>query len=144
MSKTIRSQSQLFFRIFSNNNPKSSLKDRRIQNKMRTNLNNLRIVYGTALGEIPKNIDSLSLVSPAIFSMEQLGYFLDTAAQNGVSTDLSKADAAHFCIFLTQWLSQQQLLEIFEISNTPKHDRIHEEINTLQETLILFLDEHSK
>ncbi|MFD2761630.1 FUSC family protein [Lentibacillus juripiscarius] len=145
MSKTIRSQSQLFFKIFSENSAPNDYN--RIRNKMRTNLNNLRTVYETALGEIPNNIDSLSLVSPALFSMEQLDYFLDSAAQNGAGTTLSKDEAARFLyIFETmaQSIDQQQLLETFEIPTIPKHTRVHQEIKTLQETLSLFLNQSLK
>ncbi|OCA85358.1 hypothetical protein A8F95_09625 [Bacillus wudalianchiensis] len=144
MSKTIRSQSQLFFKIFSDNVPEQAHKDRRIQNKMRTNLNNLRTVYGTALGEIPSNIAALSLLSPAIFSMEQLGYFLENATRNGVKTALPEKETAQFLyIFetLAQSIEQQQLLKTFNIPVILKHTRIHQEIDTLQDTIILILNQ---
>ncbi|ALX48855.1 FUSC family protein [Lentibacillus amyloliquefaciens] len=145
MSKTIRSQSQLFFRIFSDNSVVDDYSN--IRNKMRTNLNNLRTVYETALGEIPSNVDSLSLLSPALFSMEQLDYFLDAAAQNGVRTTLTEDEAARFLyIFETmaQSIEREQLLKTFDIPTIPKHGRIRQEISTLQESLSLSLNQSVK
>ncbi len=137
MSKTIRSQSQLFYNTFSNNN--ANINDNHLKNKMRTNLNNLRTVYGAALGEIPNNIASLSLLSPAIFSMEHLGYFLEAKARN---RPLTRGEIAQFLyIFETmaQSIEQQQLLESFDIPEIPMHARIQEEIDTLLEALITYL-----
>lgn len=105
MSKTIRSQSQLFFKIFSENSVSIASDFHRTQNKMQTNLNNLRTVYNTSLGEIPNDFDYLSRLSPAIFSMEQLGYFLDTAAENGVATGLSKPKWRSLSIYSRRWHS---------------------------------------
>ncbi|MEH7226226.1 FUSC family protein [Bacillus sp. JJ1566] len=137
MSKTIRSQSQLFYKIFTNNSEK--IDDRHLKSKMRTNLNNLRTVYGAALGEIPNNIASLSLLSPVVFSMEQLGYFLEAGARN---QSLTKGEIAQFLyIFETmaQSIEQRQLLDSFDIPEIPKHARIQEEIDTLLEALIAYL-----
>ena len=47
---------------------------------MQTNLTNLKIVYTTALGEIPRDKARLDLLYPAIRSIEQLGYLLDSSA----------------------------------------------------------------
>lgn len=55
IAKTIRSQSQLFFKLFSEQKNESTFNGRRARNKMRTNLINLRTVYTTALGEISNN-----------------------------------------------------------------------------------------
>ncbi|WP_010677810.1 FUSC family protein [Bacillus timonensis] len=137
MSKTIRSQAQLFYKIFSSNS--ATIDDRHLKNKMRTNLNNLRTVYGAALGEIPNNIASLSLLSPVLFSMEQLGYFLEAGARNHT---LTKGEIGQFLyIFETiaQSVEQHHLLENFNIPEIPNHARIQEQIDTLLEALITYL-----
>ncbi|TFJ91887.1 FUSC family protein [Lentibacillus salicampi] len=142
MSKTIRSQSQLFFKIFSENSVSIASDFHRTQNKMQTNLNNLRTVYNTSLGEIPNDFDYLSRLSPAIFSMEQLGYFLDTAAENGGATGLSKAEVAEFIYLfetMAQSIEQYRLLGTFDIPDIPEHAQVRQEVNTLQETLKLSL-----
>lgn len=142
MSKTIRSQAQLFYKIFSKNS--ANIDDRHLKNKMRINLNNLRTLYGAALGEIPNNIASLSLLSPALFSMEQLGYFLEAGARNQT---LTKGEIAQFLyIFETmaQSIEQQYLLEGLDIPEIPKHARIQEEIDTLLEALITYLKKPHK
>ncbi|MFD1361240.1 hypothetical protein [Lentibacillus salinarum] len=147
MAKTIRSQSQLFFKIFSGDSVSTSRDYSRTQNKMRTNLNNLRTVYDTALGEIPNRVDALSLFSPAIIAMEQLGYFFNTAADSGVKTTLTKGETAPFIYFfeaMAQSIEQQQLLETFDIPNIPRHPQIRQEINALQETLTLGLNQSAK
>ncbi|HLR61937.1 MAG TPA: FUSC family protein [Lentibacillus sp.] len=144
MSKTIRSQAQLFFKIFSDKSVSVAADYSRTQNKMRTNLNNLRTVYNTSLGEIPNNFDYLSHLSPALFSMEQLGYFLDTAAKSTERTALSKDEMAQFVYFfetMAQSIEWQQLIETLDIPDIPQHVQIHQEINTLQETLILSLNQ---
>ncbi|WP_255259639.1 FUSC family protein [Lentibacillus sp. CBA3610] len=147
VSKTIRSQSQLFFKIFSDNSASVAADYRRTQNKMRTNLNNLRTVYNTSLGEIPNDFDYLSRLSPAIFSMEQLGYFLEVAAERGGRTVLSKSETARFVYLfesMAQSIEQQQLLETFNIPEVPNHAQIYQGINTLQESLMLSLNRPAK
>ncbi|WP_158701548.1 hypothetical protein [Lentibacillus sp. Marseille-P4043] len=47
---------------------------------MHSNLSDLRIVYTTALGEIPNNKKVLEFVWPVIFSVEQLGYLLESSS----------------------------------------------------------------
>ncbi|WP_010531407.1 FUSC family protein [Lentibacillus jeotgali] len=147
LAKTIRSQSQLFFKIFSDKSVSVVEDYSRTQNKMRTNLNNLRTVYNTSLGEIPNDFDYLTHLSPAIFSLEQLGYFLDTAAVSGGRTVLSKDETARFVYFfesMAQSIEQQELLETFDIPHIPEHTQIRQELNTLQETLTLSLNKLAK
>ncbi|MFC0300435.1 FUSC family protein [Virgibacillus soli] len=144
MSKTIRSQSQLFFSLFADNSNSSQNTQRisRIQNKMRTNLSNLRTVYDTALGEIPHNMDRLSHISPVLFSMEQLGYFLQSNVNREGRTLLTKDETAQFLyIFETmaQSIEQNKLLGAAQVPHMPHNQRIYAEIQTLQESLKLLL-----
>lgn len=140
MSKTIRSQSQLFFQIFTGNQSKAKRGESSSINKMRTNLNNLRTVYSTALGEIPNNLDYLSLLSPAIYSIERLGYFLVQSLNQRKNTNLSKEELAQFLLIfetLAQSIEQGELLEVYQLPLLSQNQRIYEEIKNLQELIIL-------
>ncbi|PKR85437.1 FUSC family protein [Heyndrickxia camelliae] len=77
MAKTIRSQEQFFMILFSEWRSSAKHLIVHAQNKMHTNLTNLKVVYTTALGELPNNKTTLEYQWPSIFSIEQLGYLLD-------------------------------------------------------------------
>ena len=78
-AKTIRSQSQLLLSLFSESNENLSYDENKERGKMVTNLTNLQIVYNTALGELFSNKKRLHAVWPVYFSIEQLGYYLDSS-----------------------------------------------------------------
>ncbi|UQZ84657.1 Inner membrane protein YccS [Paenibacillus konkukensis] len=79
IAKTIRSEQQLLFALFSGERATWPADARSIErSKMRTNITNLKIVYTTALGEIPSDARSLELLWPAMFAIEQLGYLLES------------------------------------------------------------------
>ena len=61
IARTIRSQSQLFFKLFSEQKSDIHFDESIQRNKMRTNLTNLKTVYNTALGEIYDNKEALIL-----------------------------------------------------------------------------------
>ncbi|MFJ7726218.1 FUSC family protein [Neobacillus sp. NPDC097160] len=77
MAKTIRSQMQYVQALFSEQSKGFSFEKIPAQSKMHTNLDNLKIIYTTALGEISNNKNALGELWPAIFSMEQLRFYLD-------------------------------------------------------------------
>ena len=81
MAKTIRSQQQFLLTLFSKESSLIKPEHSRELNKMQTNLTNLKIVYTTALGEIPRDKARLDRLYPAIHSIEQLGYLLDSSAK---------------------------------------------------------------
>ncbi|KAB2332079.1 FUSC family protein [Cytobacillus depressus] len=98
MAKTIRSQSQLFHRLFSAHTDEIMNEKNIPQSKMRTNLANLKTVYFTALGEILNNVNELEYFSPAIFSMEHLGYLLEASLKDTERPNLSDESLAQFLI----------------------------------------------
>ena len=109
MAKTIRSQSQIFFKLFSEQKNGSTFDGSRERNKMRTNLINLRTVYTTALGEIPNNKKELEYLSPAIFSIERLEYLLDSSSKKSKRPVLSDEILAHFLLVfetMAKWVEQ--------------------------------------
>ena len=77
IAKTIRSQSQLLLSLFSESNENLSYDENKERGKMVTNLTNLQLVYNTALGELFSNKKRLQVIWPVLFSIEQLGYYLD-------------------------------------------------------------------
>ncbi|NHM32109.1 FUSC family protein [Neobacillus terrae] len=80
LTKTIRSQGQFLFILFSDQGRGFNPEKSRERNKVRTNLTNLKTLYSTAAGEIPLNKDAVEYYWPIIFSLEQLGYLLEKSA----------------------------------------------------------------
>ncbi|RUL56895.1 FUSC family protein [Lysinibacillus antri] len=81
ISKTIRSQAQVMFVLFSNQ-PIYQNYGKNIEfNKMDTNLKNLVTLYDTATGEIPKDEEALQYYWPIVHSLEELGFLLDKCAR---------------------------------------------------------------
>ncbi|MEH7342978.1 FUSC family protein [Bacillus sp. JJ1532] len=139
MAKTIRSQSQLLFSLFSENNEVIYVESKE-QNKMRTNLVNLRTVYSTALGEIPANKKWLEYLSPAIFSMEQLGQLLDLCSKNAQRPILSDESLAQFLFVFETMANTLEHDVIAERKHVPwieGYSKIQKEIISLQESLEL-------
>ncbi|MDR7313882.1 hypothetical protein [Brevibacillus nitrificans] len=101
LAKTIRSQQQYLLTLFSEQKNHSDLRQSMERRKMQTNLSNLRIVYTTATGEIPSDKTKLEFLWPVIFSIEQIGYLLESCLKS-----------AHCPILPDQTLSQ--LLLVFE------------------------------
>ena len=81
ISKTIRSQAQLFYVLFSKADILSSQEKNIEINKMQTNLNNLKTVYDTATGEIPVNKKALEYYWGVIYCVEQLGFLLEKSLE---------------------------------------------------------------
>lgn len=82
IAKTIRSQQQYLLTLFSEQKNQSDLKASMERRKMQTNLSNLRIVYTTATGEIPSDKTKLEFLWPVIFSIEQIGYLLESCLKS--------------------------------------------------------------
>src|SRR5699024_9489666 len=79
IAKTIRIEMQFLVMLFFEVTSEQDLTNSKEMRKMHSNLTNLRIIYTTALGEIPNNNQDLEYMWPGIFSIEQLGYLLETA-----------------------------------------------------------------
>ncbi|MEH7502800.1 FUSC family protein [Neobacillus drentensis] len=101
ITKTIRSQAQFLFILFSDQGAGFIASESRELKKMRTNIINLITLYNTASGEIPVNQQAVEYYWPVIFSIEHLGYLLESC---------SKTDERQ--ILLDETLSQ--LLYAFE------------------------------
>jgi uncharacterized membrane protein YccC len=101
IAKTIRSQGQFLLMLFSENNSRIKFDESRERSKTQTNLVNLLTVYNTALGELFSNKARLESLWPVIFSIEQMGYYLDATLKYYERPVLSEEDLA-------------QLLYVFE------------------------------
>ncbi|HWL23515.1 MAG TPA: FUSC family protein [Ureibacillus sp.] len=77
ISKTIRSQAQVFYVLFSNQEFHPNEGKNIEFNKMETNISNLKTVYDTAIGEIPRDDRALGYYWPIIYTIEELGFLLD-------------------------------------------------------------------
>lgn len=103
IAKTIRSQGQFFLMLFSENNSLITYEESSGRSKMQTNLTNLLTVYNTALGELFSNKKRLELFFwPVIFSIEQIGHYLDSSLKYDERPVLAEKDIA-------------QLLYVFEM-----------------------------
>lgn len=77
IAKTIRSQGQVFYALFSGNKIYQHYGKNMEFNKMETNMANLSTVYDTAAGEIPKDKRALEYYWPIVYSLEELAFLLD-------------------------------------------------------------------
>ncbi|MFJ5772496.1 FUSC family protein [Psychrobacillus sp. NPDC093180] len=138
MAKTIRSQQQFFHTLFSKESNLIKPEYSRELGKMQTNLTNLRIVYTTALGEIPRDKGRLDLLYPTIHSIEQLGYLLDTSAKYKDRPTLADNELSQMLlVFETMAKSAEQGLE-FSKRSVPAisgFNKIQTEVQRLQDSL---------
>ena len=80
-TKTIRSQAQFLFILFSDQGAGFIASKSRELKKMRTNIINLITLYNTAAGEIPVNQKALEHYWSVIFAIEHLGYLLENCSK---------------------------------------------------------------
>ncbi|RHW38416.1 FUSC family protein [Lysinibacillus yapensis] len=81
ISKTIRSQAQVFYVLFSNQEIYPYYGKNIEFNKMETNLRNLKTMFETAGGEIPKDKKAIEYYWPIVYAIEELGFFLEECAR---------------------------------------------------------------
>lgn len=81
LSKTLRSQAQFLIVLFSDQGEGFNARTSRERIKMRTNLSNLRTLYKTATGEIPKNRKVIDYYWSVLFSTDHLGYLLENSSK---------------------------------------------------------------
>jgi uncharacterized membrane protein YccC len=144
IAKTIRSHSQLFFKLFSEQKNVTTLEGSGERNKMRTNLINLKTVYTTALGEISNNKTELEYLSPAIFSMEQLGYLLESISKKSKRRVLTDEILAHYLLVfetMANSVEQHDLITKKKVPEIEGYSKLQREIISLQEALQLVRDQ---
>ncbi len=140
IARTLRSQSQLFFKLYSEQKNELTFDGSKMRNKMRVNLSNLRTVYTTALGEIAPNKKELEYLSLAIFSMEQLGYLLDSSSKQSKRPVLSDEILAQFLLVFESMAKSVELNDWVMKKNVPEIEgfaKIQKGIISLQDALQL-------
>lgn len=140
MAKTIRSEQQFLFALFSEqvNQDIVNYQQPLERGKMQTNLTNLKIVYTTALGEIPNNKKALELLWPAMFSIEQLGYLLESCSKHNNRSILPDESLSQLLLaFETMAIATEQKLPPSKksIPEIIGFSKIAREINDLQDAL---------
>ncbi|MFJ5716881.1 FUSC family protein [Neobacillus sp. NPDC093127] len=138
MAKTIRSQMQYFQVLFSAQSKGYSLGEIPAQSKMHTNLDNLKIIYTTALGEIPNNKSALGELWPAIFSMEQLRFHLDACLKTKdrpILPDESLAQVLFVFESMASAVEHKQTVVRKKIPEIKGFSKIQKEIADLQNAL---------
>lgn len=138
IAKTIRSQGQFLLRLFSEDNKQIKFEKSSERSKMHTNLINLTTVYNTALGELFNNKPKLESLWPLIFSIQQLGYLLNTSLKfykRPVQSDETLAELLY--VFETMALSADQN-QFYIKKNVPEIEgfaKIQKEIIALQDAM---------
>lgn len=138
IAKTIRSQQQLLLTLFSKESSLVEPEHSRERSKMQTNLTNLKIMYNTALGEIPRDKARLDLYFPVIHSVEQLGYLLDSSTKFKDRPILADSDLSQMLlVFETMAKAAEQEIKFSkkEIPEIKGFYKIHTEVQHLQDSL---------
>ncbi|WP_409273795.1 FUSC family protein [Neobacillus sp. SCS-31] len=136
--KTLRSQGQYVLGLFSKNNEKMEFDKSWERRKMHTNLVNLSTVYTTALGELPGKKKKLESFWPVIFSIEQLGFYLDAALKYEKRPVLKDEELSRLLyIFETMARAAGQNVPPAEksVPDIPGFEKIRNEIIDLQASL---------
>ncbi|MFU2016954.1 FUSC family protein [Peribacillus butanolivorans] len=138
IAKTIRSQGQFLLMAFSENNRTLTFDESSERSKMQTNMVNLLTVYNTSLGEIFKNKARLESLWPVIFSIEQLGYYLNASLKYSERPVLSEKDLAQLLyVFETMAIAadKDQSSTNKTVPEIEGFSKIRHEILDLQEAL---------
>lgn len=138
MAKTIRSEQQFLLTLFSRESALMEPEYSKERSKMQTNLTNLKIVYSTALGEIPRDNTKLDLLFPAIHSIEHLGYLLDSSAKYKNRPVLSDHDLSKILLVfetLAKSAEQERILSKKEMPDIIGFSKIQTEVHHLQDAI---------
>ncbi|WP_034300256.1 FUSC family protein [Bacillus cihuensis] len=138
LAKTIRSQAQFLLMLFSEQGKDFHFEKSRVHIKMHTNLTNLRMVYTTALGERPSNKKALEFLWPVIFSIDQLGYLLDSSVKDLDRPLLSDEKLAQFLYILetlAQTAEHHRPYKTKDVPDIKGYYKIHKEIISLQKAI---------
>jgi uncharacterized membrane protein YccC len=140
IAKTIRSQQQYLLTLFSEQKNHSDLRASMERRKMQTNLSNLRIVYTTATGEIPSDKTKLEFLWPVIFSIEQIGYLLESCLKSAQCPILPDQTLSQLLLVFENMAKSAERQTSFAkktiplISGFPQLERV---IRELQDALIM-------
>jgi len=137
ISKTIRSQAQLLFTLFSEqvNGPENG---KRELSKMKTNLMSLKTVYNTAAGEIPVDRESIEYYWSVVFWVEQLGFLLENSAKNNYQLKLSEETLARLLYIYESMATaayREQSPNLLEVPKLERYKSLETGVINLQKSL---------
>lgn len=140
VGKTLRSQAQFLYLLFSGQGRDVKAEKTKEHLKMQTNLTNLKTIYSTALGEIPINKRAVDYYWPVIFCIDQLAYLLETCPKSSKCPVLSDEDIAQLLLVFESMANAANRMQppakkwIPEIEG---YSSIQKEITLLQNALLL-------
>lgn len=135
IAKTIRSQGQFLLTLFSEKNSSIQFEKSRERTKMQTNLVNLTTLYHTALGELFNDKTRLESHWPLIFSIQQLGYLLNSSlkySERPVFSDESLAQLLYTFETMALAAEHNQLYVEKNVPGMEGFAKIQKEIISLQ------------
>jgi uncharacterized membrane protein YccC len=138
ITKTIRSQYQLLFILFSDQGAGFQASESRELKKMRTNIINLQTLFSTATGEIPVNQKALDYYWPVLFSIEQLGYLLENCSKESERPNLPNetlAELLFVCESMANAANRKKSPEYKNVPSIKGYPSIRNELNGLQKLL---------
>lgn len=138
VTKTIRSQTQILLLLFTDQRARLNVEESSELKKMQTNIVNLKTLYTTAAGEIPVNQKALDHYWPVLFSIEQLGYLLESCSKVENRPTLSEeklAQLLYVCETMAIAAGRKQTPSIKSVPEIESFPRIQNEIVRLQKSL---------
>ncbi|WP_394238380.1 FUSC family protein [Niallia oryzisoli] len=139
ITKTIRSQAQCLFILFTDQGAGFYAPNSRELMKMRTNLVHVQTLYSTAAGEIPVNQNVLEYYWPVLFSIEQLAYLLDNCAKNPtrpILSDTTLAQMLYIFETMANAANRKQSPPLKHVPEIQQYPSIQKETIRLQKSLI--------
>lgn len=140
ISKTIRSQAQLLYVLFSDQGAGFTAKESRELRKMRTNLINLKTLYNTATGEVPVNQKAVDYYWPVVYKIDHIGYLLESYAKKDHLPRLSDDVLSGYllaCETIANAINRKKSPDKKDITDVPGFPNIKREFNQLQNLLQL-------
>lgn len=138
LTKTIRSQAQFLLLLFSDNGTGVIVDDKSQIKKMQTNIIHLKTLYTTAAGEIPVDQKALDYYWPVIFSVERLGYLLESCSkveQRPILSEETLARILYVFETMANTAGRKQSPSIKHVPEIESFSSIQNEIMYLQKSL---------
>lgn len=140
MAKTIRSQSQLYHLLFAEQTSNLVFVESSEQHKLRTNLVNLKTLYATALGELSNKKEEFEYLPLVIFSIEHLGYLLDSIGKEPHRPVLTDEHLAQFLLVfetMSKSIEHHDLVGSKKVPEIAGYSKVQKEVLSLQNALQL-------
>jgi uncharacterized membrane protein YccC len=137
IAKTIRSQARYILALFTEQNMHSTIHKRESM-EMQTNMNNMKTLYDTALGEIPVHKKALEYYWPVILFIEQLGYLLESYSKRDdrpIIPEKSLVQLLYVLETMALSTSRRQPPIIINIPEIKEYPSLEKEIRALQRSL---------